>query len=127
AGLVMCPRCFLGRTRPRRPRDALRRNVLNPALPSGIRLYQAGGGGFEPSIRLTTDNGFRDRRIPPASHPSGGRPGGPPPRRRDSKPTPVRSHGTPWCGGAGGSRVVSWRTGKGPAPSPTPPTTSAQL
>src|SRR4051812_13505282 len=28
------------------------------------------GEGFEPSIRLTTDNGFRDRRIRPLCHPS---------------------------------------------------------
>ena len=30
----------------------------------------AEGEGFEPSIRLTTDNGFRDRRIRPLCHPS---------------------------------------------------------
>ena len=28
------------------------------------------GEGFEPSIRLATDNGFRDRRIRPLCHPS---------------------------------------------------------
>ena len=33
-------------------------------------LYEAEGEGFEPSIRLTTDNGFRDRRIRPLCHPS---------------------------------------------------------
>ena len=32
------------------------------------------GEGFEPSIRLTTDNGFRDRRIRPLCHPSELRP-----------------------------------------------------
>ena len=32
---------------------------------------KAEGEGFEPSIRLTTDNGFRDRRIRPLCHPSG--------------------------------------------------------
>jgi|EndMetStandDraft_9_1072997.scaffolds.fasta_scaffold776942_1 hypothetical protein len=37
---------------------------------SGVPLYQAEGEGFEPSIRLTTDNGFRDRRIRPLCHPS---------------------------------------------------------
>ena len=35
------------------------------------RLREAEGEGFEPSIRLTTDNGFRDRRIRPLCHPSG--------------------------------------------------------
>ena len=34
------------------------------------RLGRAEGEGFEPSIRLTTDNGFRDRRIRPLCHPS---------------------------------------------------------
>ena len=33
---------------------------------------EAEGEGFEPSIRLTTDNGFRDRRIRPLCHPSAG-------------------------------------------------------
>ncbi len=33
-------------------------------------LSEAEGEGFEPSIRLTTDNGFRDRRIRPLCHPS---------------------------------------------------------
>ncbi len=33
---------------------------------------KAEGEGFEPSIRLTTDNGFRDRRIRPLCHPSDG-------------------------------------------------------
>jgi hypothetical protein len=37
---------------------------------AGTRL-KAEGEGFEPSIRLTTDNGFRDRRIRPLCHPSG--------------------------------------------------------
>ena len=32
--------------------------------------WEAEGEGFEPSIRLTTDNGFRDRRIRPLCHPS---------------------------------------------------------
>jgi hypothetical protein len=32
---------------------------------------KAEGEGFEPSIRRTTDNGFRDRRIRPLCHPSG--------------------------------------------------------
>ena len=31
---------------------------------------KAEGEGFEPSIRQTTDNGFRDRRIRPLCHPS---------------------------------------------------------
>ncbi len=39
-------------------------------MASEIPLYQAEGEGFEPSIRLTTDNGFRDRRIRPLCHPS---------------------------------------------------------
>jgi hypothetical protein len=34
-------------------------------------LAKTEGEGFEPSIRLTTDNGFRDRRIRPLCHPSG--------------------------------------------------------
>ena len=39
--------------------------------PSGfIEAREAEGEGFEPSIRLTTDNGFRDRRIRPLCHPS---------------------------------------------------------
>ena len=37
----------------------------------GVLTNQAEGEGFEPSIRLTTDNGFRDRRIRPLCHPSG--------------------------------------------------------
>ena len=37
-----------------------------------MRLAKAEGEGFEPSIRLTTDNGFRDRRIRPLCHPSDG-------------------------------------------------------
>jgi hypothetical protein len=40
-------------------------------LPHREPLGQAEGEGFEPSIRLTTDNGFRDRRIRPLCHPSG--------------------------------------------------------
>ena len=36
----------------------------------GFSRQQAEGEGFEPSIRLTTDNGFRDRRIRPLCHPS---------------------------------------------------------
>ena len=39
-------------------------------LESGFRVSEAEGEGFEPSIRLTTDNGFRDRRIRPLCHPS---------------------------------------------------------
>src|SRR5829696_6305436 len=35
-----------------------------------LRPSRAEGEGFEPSIRLTTDNGFRDRRIRPLCHPS---------------------------------------------------------
>src|SRR5262249_21454317 len=38
--------------------------------PCGFRLNLTEGEGFEPSIRLTTDNGFRDRRIRPLCHPS---------------------------------------------------------
>jgi hypothetical protein len=38
----------------------------------GIDEGRAEGEGFEPSIRLTTDNGFRDRRIRPLCHPSDG-------------------------------------------------------
>ena len=38
-------------------------------LPPGP-AWKAEGEGFEPSIRLTTDNGFRDRRIRPLCHPS---------------------------------------------------------
>jgi hypothetical protein len=36
------------------------------------RDFKTEGEGFEPSIRLTTDNGFRDRRIRPLCHPSDG-------------------------------------------------------
>src|SRR5436190_1665435 len=39
---------------------------------SRIPLYEAEGERFELSIRLTTDNGFRDRRIRPLCHPSSG-------------------------------------------------------
>ena len=42
----------------------------NGSAPGAAR--RAEGEGFEPSIRLTTDNGFRDRRIRPLCHPSGG-------------------------------------------------------
>jgi hypothetical protein len=38
--------------------------------PNGVAI-EAEGEGFEPSIRQTTDNGFRDRRIRPLCHPSG--------------------------------------------------------
>jgi hypothetical protein len=41
-------------------------------LPAWISARGAEGEGFEPSIRLTTDNGFRDRRIRPLCHPSAG-------------------------------------------------------
>src|SRR5581483_5090040 len=40
--------------------------------PQRDSAYEAEGEGFEPSIRLTTDNGFRDRRIRPLCHPSSG-------------------------------------------------------
>jgi hypothetical protein len=45
---------------------------LNGAQSRTVRR-KAEGEGFEPSIRLTTDNGFRDRRIRPLCHPSGAR------------------------------------------------------
>ena len=58
--------------------DALADGSLHVRYP-GIRSRQqavwwekAEGEGFEPSIRLTTDNGFRDRRIRPLCHPSDG-------------------------------------------------------
>src|SRR4051812_9572830 len=38
----------------------------------GFGMDRAEGRGFEPPIRLTTDNGFRDRRIRPLCHPSAG-------------------------------------------------------
>ncbi len=41
------------------------------AYPCCFRLEGAEGERFELSIRLTTDNGFRDRRIRPLCHPSG--------------------------------------------------------
>ena len=46
--------------------------VASPDSRSTKRLptQEAEGEGFEPSIRLTTDNGFRDRRIRPLCHPS---------------------------------------------------------
>jgi hypothetical protein len=38
----------------------------SPETAKGKRfLDEAEGEGFEPSIRLTTDNGFRDRTKPP--------------------------------------------------------------
>ena len=40
------------------------------ALTCWLWLEETEGEGFEPSIRLTTDNGFRDRRIRPLCHPS---------------------------------------------------------
>jgi hypothetical protein len=48
--------------------------VVTPESRSTKRLpgVKAEGEGFEPSIRLTTDNGFRDRRIRPLCHPSAG-------------------------------------------------------
>lgn len=36
----------------------------------GMLFVSAEGGGFEPPVHLTTDNGFRDRRIRPLCHPS---------------------------------------------------------
>ena len=36
-----------------------------------VPAREAEGEGFEPSVRLTTHNGFRDRRIQPLCHPSG--------------------------------------------------------
>ena len=41
-----------------------------PAAASGFRCKTAEGERFELSIRQTTDNGFRDRRIRPLCHPS---------------------------------------------------------
>ena len=41
---------------------------LTPAAMPPCHL-QSGGEGFEPSVRLTTHNGFRDRRIQPLCHP----------------------------------------------------------
>src|SRR5206468_6370903 len=41
----------------------------NP-LPVRLSALETEGEGFEPSIRQTTDNGFRDRRIRPLCHPS---------------------------------------------------------
>ena len=59
-------------------RDSLGLQGSEPFLVEGSCLaspcsaiYLAEGEGFEPSIRLTTDNGFRDRRIRPLCHPSG--------------------------------------------------------
>jgi hypothetical protein len=43
-------------------------------LVDGETAWRTEGEGFEPSIRLTTDNGFRDRRIRPLCHPSAGGP-----------------------------------------------------
>ena len=43
-----------------------------PAAASGFRCKTAEGERFELSIRQTTDNGFRDRRIRPLCHPSDG-------------------------------------------------------
>jgi hypothetical protein len=51
------------------PKD--RRHPHRSGSPTQEPLDQAEGEGFEPSIRLTTDNGFRDRRIRPLCHPSG--------------------------------------------------------
>jgi hypothetical protein len=48
-----------------------RRLVAESRLQSGIRLGKAEGVGFEPTSRLTTANGFRDRPVQPLRHPSG--------------------------------------------------------
>src|SRR6266536_2460942 len=54
----------LERRRLRRSEDAKTRATAR------VFVQTAEGEGFEPSIRLTTDNGFRDRRIRPLCHPS---------------------------------------------------------
>ena len=36
----------------------------------GISALQAEGVGFEPTVRLTPHNGFRDRPVQPLRHPS---------------------------------------------------------
>jgi hypothetical protein len=41
-------------------------------LISGFPARRAEGEGFEPSVRLTTYNGFRDRPVQPLRHPSEG-------------------------------------------------------
>jgi hypothetical protein len=52
----------------RQAKRSVRRTARKPLVK---RLPgEAEGEGFEPSIRLTTDNGFRDRRIRPLCHPS---------------------------------------------------------
>ena len=53
------------------PSDRRDRLQEKPPVISGLSDNPAEGEGFEPSIRLTTDNGFRDRRIRPLCHPSG--------------------------------------------------------
>jgi hypothetical protein len=45
--------------------------IANGSGEGDVEAWEAEGEGFEPSIRLTTDNGFRDRRIRPLCHPSG--------------------------------------------------------
>jgi hypothetical protein len=60
----------LGKTR---ASDRVRARMSRLGLSANPRKEaQTEGEGFEPSIRLTTDNGFRDRRIRPLCHPSSG-------------------------------------------------------
>src|SRR6476469_4523346 len=46
-------------------------SIAEARLQSGIQLARAEGVGFEPTSRLTTANGFRDRPVQPLRHPSG--------------------------------------------------------
>ena len=58
---------------PEGPTEAVERHtheVPQPHSQSGIAALQAEGEGFEPSKRLTTLNGFRDRPVQPLRHPS---------------------------------------------------------
>ena len=58
---------------PEGPTEAAERHtheVPQPHSQSGITALQAEGEGFEPSKRLTTLNGFRDRPVQPLRHPS---------------------------------------------------------
>src|SRR3954451_14602049 len=54
------------------PRGTVPREKAGTRVATRAPAGEAEGERFELSIRLTTDNGFRDRRIRPLCHPSSG-------------------------------------------------------
>ena len=54
------------------PTSHVRRRMAGTRVATRVPADGAEGERFELSIRLTTDNGFRDRRIRPLCHPSSG-------------------------------------------------------